>query len=108
MLIQCFARLVSNAGSGTTFFGIAIALLLCVPGCGGSDFPRTAPVSGTVTLKGKPIEGAEVYFVHEKLVAMATTDKDGHYELVQGAVPGENKVYFSKIEGGDLPGSQSI
>lgn len=60
-----------------------------------------APVSGTVTLDGKPIEDAEVYFVHETLVTMGRTDSDGHYDLVRGAVVGENKVYFSKFDFGN-------
>ncbi|WP_197169492.1 hypothetical protein [Novipirellula galeiformis] len=63
-------------------------------------------MSGTVSLNGKPIEGAEVYFVHEQLVTVGKTDNQGRYELPQGAVAGENKVYFSKIDGGHLAGSQ--
>ncbi|GDY10035.1 hypothetical protein LBMAG52_35210 [Planctomycetia bacterium] len=70
-------------------------------GCGsggGSDGPKTARVSGTVTVQGKPLEGASVYFMSEKFSAFGKTNAEGHYELVQGAVPGDNKVYISKLE----------
>lgn len=74
-------------------------LVLCVSGCsGGRRLPSTEPVSGVVTVKGKAIEGIEVYFCGEGLVAYGKTDAQGHYELVQGAVPGENKIYFKKVE----------
>ena len=80
---------------------LALVVALGSSGCNrGPVIPKTEQVSGKVTLKGKPIADAEVYFVHEKLVAYAKTDSQGHYDLVQGAVAGENKVYFSKIEGG--------
>jgi hypothetical protein len=78
---------------------IAISVSLYLSGCaGGRKIPDTEPISGTVTVKGKAIEGIEVYFCGEGLVAYGKTDAKGHYELVQGAVPGENKVYFKKIE----------
>ena len=70
-------------------------------GCGSSgDGPRTVRVSGIVSLDGKPLAGAEVHFVGEKFSGYGMTNSEGKYELVQGAVPGKNKVYISKIEGG--------
>lgn len=81
-------------------FGSAAALcaaMLCNTGCNrGPAVPATEPVSGTVTVKGKPVGGVEVYFVNEALVAFGKTDDQGKYHLVQGAVAGENKVYFNK------------
>ena len=60
------------------------AVLLCPTGCNlGRSMPSTEPVSGTVTVKGKPVAGVEVYFVNEQLVSMGTTDDQGHYQLVQ-------------------------
>lgn len=88
------------------FLSIAVALLICLPGCGGSDFPETESVSGTVLLNGEPVEGVAVYFVSEKLVTQGKTDGQGHYDLVNGAVAGENKVYFSKIESDGEAGRQ--
>ncbi len=69
--------------------------LSCTLGCGGGSV-RTEPVSGSVTVKGKPAKNVEIYFVHEKLVAMGKTDEEGKFQLVQGAVGGENKVYFKE------------
>ncbi|MBW3539735.1 MAG: hypothetical protein KY476_05645 [Planctomycetes bacterium] len=64
-------------------------------GCGGSE-DVLVPVSGTVTLNGKPLAGAEVHFVTAKFEGYGKTNTEGHYELVNGAAPGPNKVYFKK------------
>lgn len=75
---------------------VAPLMLLSLVGCGGGgsgdDHPQTAPVSGTVTYQGKPLEGATVYFVSEKFSGSGKTNAEGRYELVQGAVPGKNKI----------------
>lgn len=80
----------------------AIALTGLLGGCGsgGSSTVRTARVSGVVTLDGKPLAGAEVRFVGDKFTGFGVTNSEGKYALVQGAVPGTNKVSISKIEGG--------
>lgn len=76
------------------------AALLSQIGCsgGGRRMPATEPVAGTVTVGGKPVAGVEVYFVNEQLVSYGKTDDKGHYHLVQGAVAGDNKVYFTKVD----------
>ena len=80
-------------------FTLTLAGVVC--GCGsGGPGPRTASVSGIVTLEGKPLAGAEVHFVGEKFSGYGVTNSEGKYSLVQGAVPGTNKVRISKIEGG--------
>ena len=81
-------------------FALILAGLDCGCSSGGVGTPRTAPVSGIVTLEGKPLVGAEVHFVGEKFSGYGVTNSEGKYALVQGAVPGANKVYISKIEGG--------
>ena len=83
------------------FATLAIIGLL---GCGGSSGPARAQVSGKVTLGGKPLEGASVYFASSdgKFVGFGKTGADGTYRLAQGAVPGPNKIFISKIEG-ELP-----
>lgn len=80
-------------------FFLTMAGLVCGCGSGGTG-PRTVPVSGAVTLDGKPLVGAEVHFVGEKFSGYGVTNSEGKYSLVQGAVPGTNKVYISKIDGG--------
>ncbi|EAQ82818.1 carboxypeptidase-like regulatory domain-containing protein [Blastopirellula marina] len=74
---------------------IVVALL----GCGGDDIPL-GYVEGTVTLDGKPVEGAIVTFVpteNEGTTASGRTDADGHYLLMftfrrEGAMLGTNDV----------------
>jgi hypothetical protein len=80
------------------------ALVLALPGCGSSEGggPTTVPVAGTVTLNDQPLAGVEVTFVTENFSAVAKTGTDGKYALVQGAVPGKNKVTLSKWEGGNV------
>jgi hypothetical protein len=83
---------------------LLVTYCAALPGCGGSKLPRgaikKAPISGTVTMGGKALEGAEVYFYTEKFTGFAKTDEEGKYTLAQGAAIGANKVYFSKIPGG--------
>ena len=90
-----------STGRGRSSLVALGGCLLLLAGCGDGDTgPATVPVSGTLTLNGTPVEGAEVTFVHEEFAAFATTDSEGRYELVPGAVVGENKVVVSKWEGG--------
>lgn len=81
-----------------------IGLLLVLAGCGrrGQDIPDTVDVSGTVMLDGSPVEGVEVNFMTDNFAGFGKTDSQGHYTLIQGAVPGENKVSFTKIQPGDI------
>ncbi len=75
-------------------------------GCGGgSNGPPRASVSGKVTIDGEPVEGVEVNFLNPEFPnygSFAKTDAEGNYKLVQGAVPGVNTIFFSKVEGGDM------
>ena len=91
------SRAVRNLFACLTLVGLSLSL-----GCGGSSVPRTEPVSGSVTLKGQPVKGVEIYFVSDKLVAMGKTDDAGKFQLVQGAIAGENKIYFKEIPPGAM------
>ena len=57
-------------------------LVLMLTGCG-SEGPEFVPVSGTVSLNGKPISEAVVTFVPKQAgkPAMGFTDKQGHFSL---------------------------
>ena len=78
-------------------------LLAATAGCDGRRTP--VPVSGTVTLDGKPVEGATVSF-HllgddmEGHPATGQTDKTGTFRLTigneDGARPGEYRVVVTK------------
>jgi len=84
-------------------------------GCGGTtvaeSLPETAPVSGVVTLNGKPIMSATVTFVPmgatKGVECVGVTDDSGKYKLQQirgaeGAPAGEYRVvinYYLKADG---------
>ncbi|MEQ8849952.1 hypothetical protein [Botrimarina sp.] len=83
---------------------VLVAIAACV-GCG----PEVGPVSGVVTLDGKPVPEAKVQFMPlpqpdhpevTKMVGLGKTDADGRYSLTifegpEGAVVGENRVWIS-------------
>jgi hypothetical protein len=84
-------------------FGLLVTCALV--GCG-SDLPKTVPVTGTVTLDGKPLEGATVNLISDEgsLAAGGVTDESGNFSLrttvgdkmVDGAKVGTHKVAVTK------------
>lgn len=97
---------------------ISLVLLgVTLGGCsgGGGSVPTLAPVSGTVTLDGKPLAGAAVSFVPqagtEGAGAFGTTDAEGRFTLDHrsgrpGVEPGTYTVSFSKMalkDGSPIP-----
>ena|SRR5687767_4277097 len=89
---------------------IGLALLV---GCNSGSLSGTVPVSGKVTYKGAPVEGAIVTFVPETKgrTATATTSAGGVFSLTtvdaSGAMPGKYKVTVDKVEYG-AGGSSSM
>lgn len=86
---------------------VAAVILFCsLQGCGGSDAgPERASVSGKLTIKGKPVPGVEVNFLNPEYPnygSYAVTDSEGNFQLKVGAVPGENKIFFSKLQSGEI------
>lgn len=90
------------------------SLLAGLSGCGGSaaekPLPTTVPVTGTVTLKGKPVVSATVTFVPQGetkgVECVGFTDDSGKYQLKQirgneGAPPGSYKVVINQFVKGD-------
>jgi len=63
--------------------------------------PEIAPVSGTVTMDGRPLEGVSVVFESERgVLSFGNTDADGRYKLsyirsAKGAGLGKNIVRIS-------------
>ena len=99
-------------------FWITLTLAASLLGCGGGtaekSLPKTAPVSGIVTLDSKPLEGAVVRFyptgATQGIECMGVTDAAGKYKLQQirggeGAPPGDYKVVISRFlkKDGTLP-----
>lgn len=74
-----------------------VALLLTLPACGRSR-PSVAPVSGRITLDGKPVTTGVVFFYPETgRPATGPIDTDGRYRLstftpTDGALPGSHRV----------------
>ncbi len=95
-----------------TLLTAATGLGLSLSGCGGGDkveYPKTAPVKGTVTLDGTPVGGASIALspVGEGSLkpGRATSKEDGTFEVftffsatsdVSGAVPGKYRVTVEK------------
>jgi hypothetical protein len=91
----------SIANSDSKYWGLCYWFLLLglfIGGCRKSG-PELAPVSGRVTLNGKPLEKADVVFQPDngKSPASGRTDAEGRYELaykrgVMGGPVGQNTV----------------
>ena len=93
-------------------FPFVTALLALGPlvGCGESDYPEMARVSGTVTYKGKPVPNMMVNFMpREGRPSWGKTDAEGKYELIydedyKGAKVDHHRVYLtvpaSTVDGG--------
>ncbi len=82
----------------------ACALLICV-GCSSETEIPTYPVTGTITQKGKPIEGAIVAFTPAAggPAASGVTDAQGVYKLTtrssgDGAVAGKYLITIAKYD----------
>ena len=86
---------------------LVVCLLIAVvaSGCGGSSGPPVAvfPVSGVITLSGKPVVGADVTFSNSEMKrsAFGRTNEKGEYRLTtfsanDGAVEGKSIVTVLK------------
>lgn len=88
------------------FFITLAAGSLILTGCGSG----LVPVSGLVTLDGKPVEGATVTFITEDGTQSASgqTDASGNFTLSDagkpGVRPGTYKVLVTKSKGAEAPG----
>lgn len=92
--------------------GAAVALALVGAGCGGNS---PVSVRGTVTLDGRPVEGATVLFIPEGEGRQATgqTGADGSFRLTtvtsnDGAFPGNYKVVVQYTEGVEPPPAENV
>ncbi|MGV2335940.1 MAG UNVERIFIED_CONTAM: carboxypeptidase-like regulatory domain-containing protein [Planctomycetaceae bacterium] len=92
---------------------LALTIVATAAGCGGGPqkiIPEKAvPVTGTITLDGKPLDNARITYYPSSAAqgdgASGTTDSAGKYELqsvfgsevVIGAAPGKYKVVISRM-----------
>ena len=89
---------------------ICLVLLLLALGCSGPKIPKTVPVSGRVTMDGKPLVNALVMFSPEDSKNQRTqeasgfTDENGSYSLklningTPGVAPGRYVVHIGKMD----------
>ncbi len=82
---------------------VGAVAVACAIGIGCRSGIELLPVSGVVTLDGKPVEQATVLFKPESgPVAYGQTDSAGRFELTtagrKGAVPGKHKVSITKTK----------
>jgi hypothetical protein len=88
-------------------FALLFSALLFVSGCGNDNAP--AKVTGTITMDGKPIVGAEVTFTPDDGTRMSqgNTDDQGRYELrfsaqAVGAAVGTHRVSIRAASADDF------
>jgi hypothetical protein len=100
--------MVSGSSEAFRLSWLGLWLAVAVAGCGGSgdNLPRQ-PVSGTVTLDGKPLERGTISFqpVSELPTAAAVAFSDGRYAIAraEGLVPGPYRVLISSTPLTTLP-----
>jgi hypothetical protein len=91
---------------------LSISLIMHCVGCSNTaaDRPKLSPVSGSVTYKGKPVEGAVVSFSAKGAPRVATgrTNTEGKFQLTtfntnDGAPLGEHVVTITKPRGTTAP-----
>jgi hypothetical protein len=91
-------------GLRALFGWIWFCTALLMAGCGQSSGIGTAPVSGKVTYKGQPVEGATISFIPDASARPATaiSASGGSYRLTTldspGAMPGQYTVVVRKTE----------
>jgi len=94
------------------FLSLGVLLVLC-PACGKQkpkDRPETVPVTGVVTYKGQPVEGARLAFMADTQGVqggVALSGPDGRFtamtfEQGDGLMPGSFTVTAVKMVGGEL------
>jgi hypothetical protein len=84
---------------------LAVGLVLAlIAGCGGDvEGPPTVPVSGTLTVDGKPVSQGTVHFHPANGRPATGMVKDGKFTLTtytegDGAIPGKNQVSVEVVE----------
>src|SRR4051812_23596033 len=82
----------------------AVVIAALVAGCSQGSSIRTVPVSGKVSYKGEPVEGATISFIPDgdSRPATAISGQGGAYRLMtldaQGAMPGHYTVTVRKAD----------
>jgi hypothetical protein len=92
------------------YLACMIAAIVVSTGCE----QHTADVQGRVTIDGKPVSNAVIYFQPAKgALAQSRLDEDGKYQLVtpgagNGTAPGIYRVYLTSLSADDESGQAPI
>jgi len=85
-------------GWAASGFVVLATVGLALPGCG-TKGPVLIPVSGVVTLDGKPLPNVAVWFEQQKGMnhGVGTSNEAGHFEIAthklgKGVTPGQHRV----------------
>lgn len=107
------------ARSKQVSFAQVLLILLCGCGAAAPEKPdKLAPVTGTVTLDGKPLGRAAISFIPDGptkgIGGVGYTDDEGKFEATwreeKGVPPGTYKVVFSRLglkDGSPVPPDKS-
>ena len=105
---------------GVRFAGLCVILMAAGCGGGNPNPPKLMPVSGTVTLDGRPLSGVMVSFVPTGSThgsgARGHTDNAGRYELTathggKGTPVGDYRVVARKLvmpDGSNFPANSNV
>jgi hypothetical protein len=93
------------------WIAVLVCAMMCLGGCGGSDRPKTIPISGKVMIDGQPPrEGGKLYFTATKVAegypkrpASGTFTADGKYRVMSwtlddGLVPGHYAISVIPVD----------
>ena len=91
--------------------GVAALVSVMFVGCGGSDAPPTAPISGVVMMQGQPVPNVNVTFYPKSgRPATGRTNAEGRFKLTtlkpgDGAVIGTHKIAVTNDASNDASSS---
>ncbi len=97
-----------------SYVWVSLLTFAMLAGCGSSSGPKTYKVTGTVTMNGKPVEGAVVTFLstEKQKDAVGSTNAKGEFKLStfgpgDGALPGSYKITITKLDSPAAPAAST-
>ncbi|WP_406697777.1 hypothetical protein V5E97_02825 [Singulisphaera sp. Ch08] len=90
----------SRLGGAGFAWGVALAMTLLMVGCG-NEGPARQPISGVITLDGKPLPSGSVTFAPLDGTTAATAEiRDGAYRIgrSEGPAPGRYQVEINAVK----------
>jgi hypothetical protein len=87
-----------TCGRGGRGFGVLLALIALMPGCGGGDDFERFPISGTVTFGGAPVEYGSISFQPDETIgdvapSVYASVEDGQYHTDEDEGPTRGRYH---------------